>query len=99
MRDAQHPFEEAPRQCLALCVVEHRRQTGLGRGEAPMRHDDPDGHAGSIPSPSALPATIPLTAIRGAGDTGSASRRPGTARIGPMLTIGLDGPITTSSAV
>ena len=48
---------------------------------------------------SARPPTIGLTAKRGASVERNASRTPGSSRVGPMLTIGFDGPMTTSSAV
>src|SRR5215218_9141799 len=47
---------------------------------------------------SARPPTMGLTATLGAGEEASASRIPGTARIGPMLTTGLEGQNTTRSA-
>ena len=48
---------------------------------------------------SDLPPINGLTATIGASAASSASRMPGTARIGPMLATGLDGPITISSAI
>ena len=45
-----------------------------------------------------LPATKGLTATTGASEAAIASRMPGTARIGPMLITGLEGPITIASA-
>ena len=42
----------------------------------------------------ARPATNGLTATTGAGLATTASRIPGTARIGPMLITGFEGPIT-----
>ena len=47
---------------------------------------------------SERPPTSGLTATTGASASLSASRMPGTARIGPMLAIGFDGPITIASA-
>ena len=44
------------------------------------------------------PATKGLTATTGAAEAAIASRMPGTARIGPMLITGLEGPITIASA-
>ena len=44
------------------------------------------------------PATKGLTATTGAPEAAIASRMPGTARIGPMLITGLEGPITIASA-
>jgi hypothetical protein len=55
----------------------------------------------SIRALSALPPTIPLTATTGtprARARSTSSRIPGTARIGPIDTIGLDGPMTTARA-
>ena len=44
------------------------------------------------------PATSGLTAITGAGAARSASRIPGSSRIGPIEATGLDGPITIARA-
>ena len=45
-----------------------------------------------------LPPTNGLTATTGAGAARSASRIPGSARIGPIEMTGFDGPITIASA-
>ena len=47
---------------------------------------------------STSPPTIGLTATTGAGAAISASRMPGTARIGAIETSGLEGPITIARA-
>ena len=47
---------------------------------------------------STSPPTSGETATTGAGEATSASRRPGTASIGPIEITGFDGPITIARA-
>ena len=77
--------DAAPRRCARLPA---RSIRGRARGA-------------SGPPVRAAPCRRRSRSPRSAGlaTRASASRMPGMARIGPMLTIGLDGPMTTSSAV
>ena len=70
-----------------------RRRRRRRRGHRPAQRMN-----ASVGPFSEWPPTSGLTATTGAAASASASRMPGTARIGPMLAIGFEGPITIASA-